>query len=97
MAHNLLLTFNGVTPATGVLGVTPSDYFEIDNGNVDDTAGDPHVAHDRAVAVRIIAKAAALQTVAEARLARANARLRWCQHGGHRRRARSRECFSQYS
>ena len=35
MAQNLLLTFNGVSPAIGVMGVTPRDLFEVDNESLD--------------------------------------------------------------
>ena len=73
MAHNLLLTFNGITPATGVFGVTPREYFDLDNTTLDaGDSGDTALHHDRAVKQRMIAKAAALQTVAEHRLAHAS-------------------------
>ena len=49
MAHNLLLTFNGVTPALGVTGITPREYFELDNETLDGTSEDANAsAADRA-------------------------------------------------
>ena len=35
MAQNCLLTFNGVSPAVGVLGRTPRDLYEVDNVTLD--------------------------------------------------------------
>ena len=68
MAHNCLLTFNGVSPVTGVLGRCPRDLYEIDNTTLD--AQPSHTADLSEVAthLRILAKSAALQTVAEQRL-----------------------------
>ena len=73
MAHNLLLTFNGVAPAAGVFGITPRDYFELDNSTLDgENAITTELAHDKAGRQRMIAKSAAIRSVAERRLALAN-------------------------
>jgi hypothetical protein len=72
-AHNTLLTFRGVTPNVGVLGINPREFFEIDNPSpeqpFDTGAAD---AASRAASIRHLARATTLQTVAEQRLAAAH-------------------------
>ena len=71
MAQNLLLTFNGVSPASGVLSKNPRGFFEVDNTSCDAGSLPPGAAGAAEVAtqLRAIGKAAALQTISETRLA----------------------------
>ena len=80
-AHNSLLTFRGVSPNVGVLGINPRDFFEIDNTTCDAALFDtgPADAATKAASIRHLARAATLQTIAEQRLALA-ARTRPQQH-----------------
>ena len=72
-AHNSLLTFSGVTPNTGVLGISPRELYEVDNTSPDAAfSADQADAATKAVTLRHMARAATLQTVAESRLALAS-------------------------
>eukprot|EP00959_Pyramimonas_sp_CCMP1952_P375876 7872635-Pyramimonas_sp.AAC.1 len=70
MAHTLLLTLNGVAPAAGVCGIAPRDHFELDNSALDgeDTVT-TEMARDKAGRQLMIAKSAAIRSVAERRVA----------------------------
>ena len=74
MAHNALLSFQGVTPNQGVLGVSIKDYFELDNDSCDAGGGPIDVADasDIATRVRLASKTSTLQAIAEYRLAAAH-------------------------
>ena len=71
IAHNMLLTYSGTNPATGVFGVQGIlDMFDMDSQGVEDT--DPRDACERALRMRHFAKIATLRAVVEYRIARAN-------------------------
>ena len=73
-AHNALLTFRGVSPNVGVLGIAPRELYELDNTSCDAAPFDTGLAEaaSQAIAIRHPARAATLQTVAEHRLAMAH-------------------------
>ena len=71
---NCMLSFNGVVPVTGVFGIPPRELFDMDNSSPDlATPADPSDLAARACAVRLHAKSAMIATLAEVRVARANA------------------------
>ena len=49
VAHNVLLTYNGVVPAAGVFGTSPPDLFDLGNLSTDNATDDTH--HDGPAAV----------------------------------------------
>ena len=71
VAHNSLLTFNGVAPNLGVLGYQPRDLYEIENASLDAyprPTGARDVA-EIASTIRLHCKSATMKTIAETRLA----------------------------
>ena len=69
MAHNTLLTFSSVTPICGVLDQPPRDYTDAASPAATDL--DSSSLLERSVLYRQHAKAAALRSVAELRIAKA--------------------------
>ena len=66
MAHNVILTLEGVTPCT-VLGRNPLDFYETDNVTLDAVGGPGQVttAAEEATKSWMIGKAVALPMIAE--------------------------------
>ena len=72
-AHNSLLTFGGVIPNQGVLGITPRDYFDM--GDATPALEKPTTlagAAEEAMLIRHQSRGPALKTVAGYRLSLAN-------------------------
>ena len=75
MCQNLMISYENATPAQGLLGYTPRDYYTPETTALDSYTGaiesSPDVG-ERAVRLRLIAKSMIMQGIIEERIARAN-------------------------
>ena len=75
MAHNLTLSYGGVTPAMNVFGVPPRPFYEVESSGLLSAAGALETdlsVFERAMRIRQTALAQSRQAVIEDRIARAN-------------------------
>jgi hypothetical protein len=69
MAHNCLLTVNGIVPQIGVLGNLPREYHDPFSNSIANYDGSNYDLTEYSTKVRLLAKTAALRAIVENRLA----------------------------